>query len=185
MNTFAEKFFCQAVLEPGYQFLKGYVVPQCTDINLFREHVNTYPSTDIPEVFGLNMNADLVFRLDNAAKVFSTILDTQPKGGGGGKGASREDVASELAKDLLSKLPATFKAEEIKTYLAKAGLFKPINISLRQELDVLTEIMGKVRGTLGNLQLAIDGTIVMSDDLAAALDALANAKVLIRQRGGS
>eukprot|EP00961_Rhodomonas_salina_P275081 3716415-Rhodomonas_salina.1 len=177
MNTFAEKFFCQAVLEPNYTFLKGYTVPQTTDIGVFREHVNTYPSTDSPEVFGLNMNADLVFRLDNAEKVFSTILETQPKGGGGGKGASREDIVTELCKDLLSKLPQQFKNEEVRVYLNKAGATKPIHISLKQEIDVLQLILGKVRATLQNLQLAIDGTIVMSDDLADSLDSLANAKV--------
>jgi len=178
MNTFSEKFFCQAVLEPGYAFLKGqpYTVPQTLEIAQLREHVNTYPATDIPEVFGLNMNADLVFRLDNAAKVFATMLDTQPKGGGGGKGASREEVVTELAKDLLSKLPTNFDPNQVKAYLNKAGPTKPIHISLRQEIDVLSGILNKVRTTLVNLQLAIDGTIVMSDDLAAALDSLANAK---------
>jgi dynein heavy chain len=177
MATFAEKFFCQAVLEPGYSFLKGYTIPQGTEIAHFRDHVNTYPATDVPEVVGLNMNADLVFRLDNAEKVFNCIIDTQPKGGGGGKGASREEIVTELCKDLLSKLPPNFKKEEIKAYLTKAGATKPINISFRQELDVIAKIMSKVRSTLQDLQLAIDGTIVMSDDLSNALDALANAKV--------
>jgi dynein heavy chain len=37
--------------------------------------------------------------------------------------------------------------------------------------------LGKVSKTLKDLQLAIDGTIVKSDDLAASLDALFNAKV--------
>eukprot|EP00960_Hanusia_phi_P069522 767109-Hanusia_phi.AAC.3 len=177
MNTFAEKFFCNAVLEPNYSFLKGYTIPQSTDINVFREHVNSYPATDFPEVFGLNMNADLVFRVDNAEKVFATILETQPKGGGGGSGKSREEVVTELCKDLLSKLPADFNMNEIKSSLKKAGESKPVNISLRQEIDVLQKVMTVVRNTLHNLQLAIDGTIVMSDDLASALDSLSNAKV--------
>ena len=177
MNTYAESFFCQAVLEPGYSFLKGYSIPMATEINAFREHVNTYPSTDIPEVFGLNMNADLVFRLDNAEKVFTTIMDTMPKGGGGGKGATREEIVIDLCKDLLSKLPPNFKMEDVKTWMKKNGETKPINISFRQEIDVLDKILRTVRTTLVNLQLAIDGTIVMSDDLAQALDSLANARV--------
>jgi dynein heavy chain len=177
MNTFAEKFFCQAVLEQGYSFLKGYVCPQGTEIAHFRDHVNSYPATDVPEVFGLNMNADLVFRLDNAEKVFATIIETQPKGGGGGKGASREDIVTDLCKDLLNKLPNNFKKEEVKNYLGKAGATKPINIAFRQEIDVLQRILNVVRQTLQDLQLAIDGTIVMSDDLSQSLDSLANAKV--------
>jgi len=176
MFTFAEKFFQQSVMEPNYSFLKGYTVPLVTDINAFREHVNTYPVTDSPEVVGLNMNADLVFRLNNVAIVFSTILDTMPKGGGGGGGQTREEMVVEVCKDLLSKTPKLFDQQELKTYLKKAGETKPINICLKQEVDVLDKVLGKVIKTLKDLQLAIDGTIVMSDDLAASLDALANAK---------
>jgi dynein heavy chain, axonemal len=71
MNTYAESFFCQAVLEPGYSLLKGYSMPFATEINTFREHVNTYPLNDSPEACGLNMNADVLFGLiglDNAEK---------------------------------------------------------------------------------------------------------------------
>ena len=176
MVTYAEKFFNQAVMEPNYCFLKGYTVPLVLEINAFREHVNTYPITDSPEVVGLNQNADLVFRLNNAAIVFSTILDTMPKGGGGGGGQTREEIVVDICKDLLTKVPKMFDRQELKTYLKKAGETKPINICLKQEVDVLDKVLGKVTKTLKDLQLAIDGTIVMSDDLAASLDALANAK---------
>lgn len=177
MVTFAEKFFCQAVMEPNYTILKGYTVPMATDINVLREHVNTYPPTDSPEVVGLNMNADLVFRLDNASKVFNTILDTMPKGGGGGGGQTREEMVVDICKDMLGKTPKVIDLNELKAYLKKAGETKPIHVCLKQEVDVLNRVLAKVSLILKNLQLAIDGTIVMSDDLAASLDALANAKV--------
>ena len=177
MVTFAEKFFCQAVMEPNYTILKGYTVPMATDINVMREHVNTYPPTDSPEVVGLNMNADLVFRLDNASKVFNTILDTMPKGGGGGGGQTREEMVVDICKDMLGKTPKVIDLNELKAYLKKAGETKPIHVCLKQEVDVLNRVLAKVSLILKNLQLAIDGTIVMSDDLAASLDALANAKV--------
>jgi dynein heavy chain, axonemal len=105
-------------------------------------------------------------------------MDTIPKGGGGGKGAAREVIVNELCKDLLSKLPANFKVEDVKTCMKNNGETKPINISFRQEIDVLDKILRTVRTTLVNLQLAIDGTIIMSDDLAQAPDSLANARVL-------
>merc|ERR1711939_1138126 len=82
----------------------------------------------------------------------------------------------DMCKDLLSKTPKPFDRQELKAYLKKAGETKPINICLRQEVDVLNRVLAKVSLILKDLQLAIDGTIVMSDDLAASLDALANAK---------
>jgi dynein heavy chain len=73
-------------------------------------------------------------------------------------------------------VPKPFDRNELRNYLKKAGETKPINICLKQEVDVLDKVLGKVTKTLKDLQLAIDGTIVMSDDLAASLDALSNAK---------
>ena len=61
--------------------------------------------------------------------------------------------------------------------MQKMGNTKPVIIAFRQEMDVMARVIKTVRSTLKNLKLAMDGTIVMSDDLANALDSMFNAKV--------
>ena len=177
MTAISENFFRQEVLEPGYSFLKGYSIPQGNDINIFRKHIEeNLPNVDPPEVVGLNQNADLTFRLQEASTFFDTILETQPRGGGGG-GKSPEEIVTELCNDFLSKVPNDFNKDEQRSALNKMGNTKPVIIAFRQEMDVMARVVKTVRTTLKNLKLAMDGTIVMSDDLANAQDSLFNAKV--------
>ena len=53
----------------------------------------------------------------------------------------------------------------------------PINIFLRQEIDRMQKVITTVRQTLSDLLLAIDGTIIMSENLRDALDNIYDARV--------
>jgi dynein heavy chain len=178
MSTFAEKYFAQSSLVPGNSLHEGYAIPAGNDVNIYRNAIEKdLPEVDSPEVFGLHLNADLQFRGSQALEVFDTIMETQPKGGGGGGGKSREEIVTEMCVDLLSKLPGDFSKEDLRVGLTKMGITKPINICFKQEVDVLLRSLRVVRKTLKDLQLAIAGTIVMSDTLADALNAMFTAKV--------
>ena len=178
MNAFAETFFAQSSLVPGTSLHPGYPIPAGNQIDMYRNAIEqNLPDVDSPEVFGLHRNADLQFREAQASDVFNTILETQPKGGGGGGGKSREEIVTEMCIDLLSKLPNDWSKGELMAGLTKMGITKPINICFKQEVDVLLKSLQIVRKTLKDLQLAIAGTIVMSDTLVDALNAMFSAKV--------
>lgn len=54
---------------------------------------------------------------------------------------------------------------------------KPLHIFLRQEIDRMQRVIRLVRSTLSELKLAIDGTIVMSENLLDALDNMHDARI--------
>ena len=176
-NTYGQAWLAPRVMEGGFEFFKGYKVPQGADIEVYRKYIETLPLVDNPELFGLHSNADLVFRTAQTITVLSTILDISPKDSGGGSGESREDVVLRMVDELEGKLPPDYKGEETKAGIKALGATKPLNICLQQEIDRLQKVISLVRKTLINLKLAIAGTIVMSADLAAAVDALFLARV--------
>lgn len=47
----------------------------------------------------------------------------------------------------------------MKAQLQKMGAFQPINIFLRQEIDRMQLVISRVRTTLTDLKLAIDGKL--------------------------
>lgn len=57
------------------------------------------------------------------------------------------------------------------------GHLQPINIFLKQEIDRMRKVITIVKSTLSDLKLAIDGTIIMNENLRDALDMIYDAKV--------
>ena len=57
------------------------------------------------------------------------------------------------------------------------GHLAPLNIFLRQEVDRMQKVITIVRDTLSDLKLAIDGTIIMSENLRDALDNMYDARI--------
>ena len=90
---------------------------------IFRQYLPQFSiEIDSPEIFGLHPNADLTFRVKEVTALFATLGETQPKGGGGGgDGPSREDIVSEKAADILSKMPEAYIEEEYKVKINKLG----------------------------------------------------------------
>ena len=176
-NTYGQAWLALRIMEPGFEFFKGYKVPTGTDIDVYRKYIETLPLVDNPEIFGLHSNADLVFRTAQTTAVLSTILDISPKDSGGGGGESREDIVLRIVAELEGKLPPDYKGEETKAGIKALGATKPLNICLAQEIDREQKVISVVRKTLSNLKLAIAGTIIMSADLANAVDNLSLARV--------
>lgn len=74
-----------------------------------------------------------------------TILNVQPKEGGGGGGETRESVVYCLAEDMLEKLPKQYNSFEVKEALQRMGPLLPMNIFLRQEVDRIQIVLKEVK----------------------------------------
>ncbi|XP_053058018.1 dynein axonemal heavy chain 5 isoform X1 [Acinonyx jubatus] len=177
LTTFAKVWFSENMFGSDFSFYQGYNIPKCNTVDSYLQYIQSLPSCDSPEVFGLHPNADITYQSKLAKDVLDTILSIQPKDSSGGGDETREAVVARLADDMLDKLPPDYGPFEVKERLLKMGLFQPMNIFLRQEIDRMQRLLTLVRTTLMELKLAIDGTIIMSENLRDALNCMFDARI--------
>lgn len=80
-----------------------------------------------------------------------------------------------IANDLLEQVPPPFNLEEVMK--GKADDPSALHVVLFQEVERYNALLARVRASCGELIKGIKGLVVMSADLDAIFDALANAKV--------
>ena len=184
INTYAAKWFCDDIFKPSFTFNNyhadfNYQIPDALDIGFYREYIETIPPVDSPLIFGLHPNADITYRIKEAAEMLTTIIETQPKESSATVGKSVDEQVKESAKDLLGNLPPDLVEEVFRAQIQKLkgpprmderGFGAPLNIFLFQELQRLQNIITTVRTNLENLVMAIDGTVVLTVDLLEDLN---------------
>ena len=203
INTYAAKWFCDEIFKPTFCFNThsadfNYQIPaDALDISYYRDYIETIPPVDSPLIFGLHPNADITYRIKEAAEMLTTIVETQPKESSAAAGKSVDEQVKESATDLLGKLPPDLVEEVFRAQIQKMkgpprteerGFGAPLHIFLFQELQRLQNIIDIVRKNLDNLVMAIDGTVVMTvellEDLNCVFDScIKHGLLLLRHRG--
>eukprot|EP00768_Dysnectes_brevis_P002834 gnl/Dysnectes_brevis/2072_a2396_807.p1 GENE.gnl/Dysnectes_brevis/2072_a2396_807~~gnl/Dysnectes_brevis/2072_a2396_807.p1 ORF type:complete len:4631 (+),score=1942.19 gnl/Dysnectes_brevis/2072_a2396_807:116-13894(+) len=177
--SYSEEWVNPRVLSPEFNFYQGYSIPTFANITELRAAIELMPLMDKPQIYGLHPNAELTFRSKQATEILGTIMSMQPKDSAGGGGESREDIVLRQTREILAKMPPDYnlKVTVRQQILKLGGKAKPLNVFLGQEVERMQTVLHIMRSSLKDLQLAISGTIVMSDNLQNVLDSLFDARV--------
>jgi dynein heavy chain, axonemal len=194
-NTYGELWLTEKVFTKGYNFNAAsewpYKIPETVEHAKILQYIDTMPEKDSPTIFGLNVSADLTYRLNESILLMNTLIDVQPREAGGGSGLSREDqVKQKIETDFLKNLPPSFDKieteKQILSFKAPLGLVAPrdgrdkqlpLSVFLRQELDSMQRILDIARSMMQEMIKAIDGEVVMTPDLVVAIESMYNNRV--------
>jgi dynein heavy chain len=158
-----------------------YYSPPPGPLDAYRAYVGGLPADDGPEVFGMHNNANIAFQRAETDGILKTALALQPRAGGGAGagGKSSDEVVGELAADIEAHLPARLRTEDAgpSTFTYKGGHMDSLATVLSQEMVRFNTLLAVMAATLADLQRAIRGEILLSEELDRMYTALRNGAV--------
>ncbi|KAJ1636012.1 dynein heavy chain [Pavlovales sp. CCMP2436] len=164
LNTAMDMAYSEAVLGTDHALSASgtYYVPSAAlgSIDDTTGFIRTLPLLPSPEVFGLHENADITKDLNETNGLLSTILLTGASldsgGGGGGGEKSFDEIVSDLANDILAKLPPNYDIEAVaKRYPVLYE--ESMNTVLAQELTRFNKLVSTIRSSLQDVLKALKG----------------------------
>ena len=164
------KYYTPDILEDGYRFSESgiYYAPQLKTLEEYRDHIDTLPANDDPEVFGMHENANLSFKINESANILAIILDIQPRTTGGGEGMSGDDIILGSILDFQDRLPDLIDKNDCAKHLFKIdhdGLMHCLATVLLQEIEKFNNLLSVMESSLISLCNAIQGKEIMSQEL--------------------
>ena len=178
LMTMLAKFFTTDMLDNAYKFSDSgiYYAPEEAPLPDLREYVAKLPLNDDPEIFGMHENANISFQYRETTSMLKTALSIQPRTGGSGAGRTPDEIASELAAKIESKLPEILDREEAgkNTFVYRGEHMDSLATVLGQEMERFNKLLRVMKASLSGLQRAIKGEVLMDNVLDAMYTSLIN-----------
>lgn len=182
LKTILNNFFSPKTLDFNYLYSSSgiYYCPRYDKLNEYKEFVDNFPIIEEPEIFGMHENANIAYQLNETKSIINTILEIQPKIDSGNDEKSTSDIVYELADIIMNKIELKIdhdKCNKLHYEKDKIGRLPSLTIVLIHEVDRFNKLLNKIHVSMDNLQKAIKGFVVMSDELEFVFNALMNNQV--------
>lgn len=127
-------------------------------------------------MYGLHDNADITKDNNESMQLLGGVLLTQTQISVGGAEGDADAMVSQLANDILSKMPDQFDIGDVAEKYPVLYM-NSMNTVLRQELIRFNRLTAVIKGSLKNVQKAIKGQVVMSVELEEVFLSMSIGKV--------
>jgi len=154
-----------------------YYVPSESDYNSIIEYIKQLPLNQLPDIFGIHDNGDIARQLSETKQLFDSIILTQEKtGNDSGNAKSSDEIVTEISSGILESLPNPYSVEDaMKKYPVNYN--ESMNTVLIQEMVRFNKLMDVIYKSMIDIQKAIKGLVVMSQDLEDVYKAILVGKV--------
>ncbi|XP_057654894.1 dynein axonemal heavy chain 2 isoform X2 [Diorhabda carinulata] len=177
LTTYINQYFCDDCLNVAYfrlSSLSTYYVPRDGSIQSYLDYITLLPNVDRPEAFGQHPNADITSLISESRMLFETLMSLQVQAVSGSD-KSKEERVSELAEDVLLKLPNIIDYEHTEKLMGATKT--PLDVVLLQEIQRYNVLLLRIQSSLEDLGKGILGLVVMSSELEEIFDCIYDGRV--------
>jgi dynein heavy chain len=167
LMTIMDIFYTPRILDDAYKFSTSGLYsapPFAQERSAYTEYIASLPLLAAPEAYGLHSNADITKDIKDTTNLLDSLMSTQSRDSGGAGGKSADEMISDVASDIASKLAPNFDLEAIARAYPQ-DYFNSNNTVLVQECSRVNNLLAVVRSTMNDLQKAVKGLILLSDTL--------------------
>jgi len=182
IGTIIAVYFTPAALHDGHKFSSSgvYCSPPGCGLEDYRAYVEGLPLQSEPETFGMHSNASISYQLQESSYLLDTVASIQPREGlATGAGRGPDEVVAALTEDLVANLPQCLSADDPEQPIYGAqfevgadGLMHSMATVLLHEMGRFNKLLKEMRASLLELEKALRGMVVMSDELEGVFDAM-------------
>src|SRR3990167_7515819 len=165
IKVILQTYFSDAALVDGYKYSSSeeYKAPAVGNLESYLEHIKLLPLGDEPYVFGMHSNANITSGINDTNELLAKVLELQPQTVDGGA-SSADNLIKRKCGEILEALPKRFDLEKAEKDF-KVLYEESMNTVLQQELIRFNNLASTIQRTLGQLEKAIEGTIIISVEL--------------------
>ncbi|KAL0236998.1 hypothetical protein PCE1_000395 [Barthelona sp. PCE] len=173
-NTYLQRIMKPQLFE-GMEICANYPsAPVGGNYDNYYEYVQELPE-ESPELFGLHSNAEIEYLNRQAGNLLDTLLDLQPKSGGGGAAddgetQTPEEIVMEMLQNFNSSLPEGFEEENVEESLPKER--SPYVSIWYQEMLRMQHLVKVMKVSLNEVEKALNGELTITSRIEAIIDSL-------------
>uniref|UniRef100_A0A2H1VTU9 SFRICE_006427 n=1 Tax=Spodoptera frugiperda TaxID=7108 RepID=A0A2H1VTU9_SPOFR len=169
LTTILKIFFSPQTLEDGYVYSESgrYYCPRSKKLETYRDYIESLPNNENPE------NKE-------SLTLIKTIVDVQPRAAGSGGGETPDQIVWRISDQTRSKIAKSIDKSLINPELMipdDMGQLHSLTTVLIHETDRFNTLLHLIHHSLNELQKAIKGIVVMSEEFEEVFTSFINNKV--------
>lgn len=165
-NTYLKEFMRPEMLDTDLELAPSFLLPNSMDYNEYHEYIDEQLPPESPYLYWMHPNAEIEFLTMTSTRLFSTVLELQPREtavvGAEGATQTREEKLKGILDEILEKLPEGFNMIELTQRLPAEERTPYSNVAF-QELARMNKLTNELRRQLKELDLGLKGELTITE----------------------